>query len=180
VDVSRTGRRPISAITDARPTLHLRPFIGTIIAAGVAGVYGEKAVRMKQAIDSLTKLVNDDQVKLDASKKLIANMRLVSSDLQTTLDLIGPAIKCIEKMMGIWNSIAGDLGSAKDAVEDLEKLKVFTALFTNLKKTKVIQKWNDLKTAVDQYRKVAFISTPDTQSIIDYANALTVAIQKSS
>jgi hypothetical protein len=143
---------------------------------------------MKQAIDSLTKLVNDDQVKLDASKKLIANMRLVSvgvillypehrrshsflfgyadqqSDLQTTLDLIGPAIKCIEKMMGactqvvhlyylhivligIWNSIAGDLGSAKDAVEDLEKLKVFTALFTNLKKTKVIQKWNDLKTA---------------------------------
>lgn len=66
------------------------------------------------------------------------------SDLKKVLDLIGPAITAIQKMIGDWQAIAGDLGAIKNQVG---KANTVPPVILNKSAAQVIDKWNALKTA---------------------------------
>lgn len=87
--------------------------------------------------------------------------------MDSVLSLIGPAITAIEKMMGAWDAITGDLKAIQDFVSNRETKGTPALLKINQKI--VIKKWNDLSEAgkTDEARSNHdFVLTPDSSQAI--------------
>lgn len=69
--------------------------------------------------------------------------------MDSVISQIGPAITVIEKMMGAWDAITGDLKAIQDFVNNKETKGTPALLKINQKI--VIKKWNDLSDAGKTY-----------------------------
>ncbi|KAJ8059758.1 hypothetical protein OCU04_011396 [Sclerotinia nivalis] len=118
--------------------------IGTIVAATIMGVYGSRAVKMQATISGLKGLLSDENDQIKADKTLVADLTLMKTDLETLIGKIGPAIQAIEGMMGVWDNIALDLQSVKDATQD--KSGVGLPVVQKINQNSILTKWNNLYT----------------------------------
>ncbi|KAL1734518.1 hypothetical protein EV714DRAFT_202113 [Schizophyllum commune] len=152
------------------PAYYWLGLIGLISAATVAGIYGDKAAKMAARIDEVRKLISEYEQKIEDETRVVADLRAIDKHVDNILSLIEPAIQTIEKMMGIWQAIADDLRNLKDMVDtDVRKA---AAVVADIVEAKVLAKWNDLKEAVDKYRKAAYVSDAGTVSLDDLSRQL--------
>ncbi|TRM63172.1 hypothetical protein BD626DRAFT_548150 [Schizophyllum amplum] len=142
--------------------------VGTIIAASMAGVYGAQADTLYDRIDKVRELITDSEGKVRDRERTIASLESIDMDLDEILALIDPAVTAIQKMMGVWESISGDLTKLKDmANKDVRKANQFIA---DTVEAKVLEKWGALEPL---YRKAAYISSAEEKSLGDMKKTLT-------
>ncbi|OBZ77114.1 Pesticidal crystal protein cry6Aa [Grifola frondosa] len=146
------------------------PFVGTISAIVVAGIYGHKAVEMKATIDALKDLVTNEREELAGDVKLVADMKVIDHDLGDFISLIQPAIVAIEGMIGIWDAIANDLKSLQTLADN--DVRKASAALANIVWSKVIRRWNTLGEAVDSYRKMAYVTDVETKTLEQISDEL--------
>ncbi|KAL1754060.1 hypothetical protein FB107DRAFT_216552 [Schizophyllum commune] len=144
--------------------------IGIISAATVAGIYGDKAAKMAARIDEVNKLISDYEQKIEDEVRVVADLGAIDRHVDNILSLVEPAIQTVEKMMGIWQAIADDLKNLKDMVDT--DVRNAAAVVADIVEAKVLAKWNELKDAVDKYRKAAYVSDAGNVSLDDLSRQL--------
>ncbi len=134
--------------------------VGTISAIVVAGVYGDKAVKLKEAIDN----VNAKLGTLDAEQKqraeLLALLRLAVNSSAGIEKLMGPACDALDKVAGTWNAIAADLKKLRDFITNMRG--GFDLYFVDI--PQAIDDWKSLAEKADAYRANAFIKVSELQA----------------
>jgi len=132
--------------------------VGTISAIVVAGVYGDKAVKLKDAIAA----VNDKINTLTGEKKqrieMLALLKLAVDSSSGIEKLMGPASDALDKVAGTWSAIAADLTKLKDFVANMRG--GFDLYFVDI--PQAIDDWKRLAEKADAYRANAFIKISET------------------
>ncbi|KAJ6503734.1 hypothetical protein C8R45DRAFT_1091513 [Mycena sanguinolenta] len=155
--------------------------IGAIVALGVDIKFGLDLKAMESAISQLNSDLKSENQELQDDKAIVAELGNVKLDIQNVIDLIGPAVAAIDKMIGVWDAIgtAHDLGTIQTFVDN--NVRKVSGVFTTLVGNSVIHKWTDLRNAVDKYRQVAYVSDmPAVTTLDEYSKALTAKVAASS
>ncbi|KAL1746617.1 hypothetical protein HDZ31DRAFT_33736 [Schizophyllum fasciatum] len=159
-------------------TYYWIPLLGIIVAPIVAGIYGDKAVKMAARIDEVNKMITDYVGKIKDETLLVADLSAINSEVSRILKLIAPTIAVIEKMLGMWQSIAEDLKSLKEMVNT--NVRDAASVVAELAEAKIVAKWNILRDAVDKYRKAAYVSDVGELAMSDLSKQLHEQGTKSS
>ncbi|KAL1753129.1 hypothetical protein FB107DRAFT_218490 [Schizophyllum commune] len=141
------------------------PFIGIIVASIVAGMYGSAAAKLASDIDKTKADITDDEGKITDETQIIADVKSIDSDLSSFLAALGKATAAVQGMMGTWTAIAADLTNLQTMVD--QDIRTAVGAVATIEDNKLIEKWNDLATAVDKYRQAAYISPIQQQSLDD-------------
>jgi len=101
----------------------------------------------------------------------------MKTDLAKVIEQIWPAIKALEKMIGVWGGISDDLTSID---KDIQSNSGYcTPLVQTIGQNSTVTKWNNLAIKVDTYRTAAYITTPPERvSLEEYAQQLQAQIDK--
>ncbi|KAI5889069.1 uncharacterized protein SCHCODRAFT_02633454 [Schizophyllum commune H4-8] len=141
------------------------PFVGIIAASVVAGIYGAAAAKLASDIDKTKTDITDDEGKITDETKLIADINSIDADLRSFIAALGAATAAVQGMIGSWGAISGDLTNLQKMVD--QDIRTAVGAVANIEDNKLIEKWNDLATAVDKYRQAAYISPIQQQSLDD-------------
>lgn len=125
------------------------PF-GTIPAIVVAGVYGDRAVKSKKALDEAMANLQETGNKI----ALFISLHAASVQLEELHDNMQNAMEPVQRLKGFWNAMENDLSNLAKTDEDIKK-KAWLVMELGLKEH--ANKWNDLKVRADEYRISAFI-----------------------
>ncbi|GFF40821.1 hypothetical protein IFM46972_06341 [Aspergillus udagawae] len=133
---------------------------GFIAAISVATAYGLKIKKIKENIEETESKINTDQKKLKADRIVSADAQRMADGASALVNLIGPAIKALQKLETVWQTITADLKGLKEAAEDPGKdipdIDIEEVMLEGL-----IESWNDLGKYVGQYVDQAYISEPE-------------------
>jgi hypothetical protein len=129
---------------------------GTIAAAVVAGVYGQRAVEALKHVHEYQDKAEKDDVELAAKIALSNDIKICDASVKGILDSLTAALPVLEKARGAWEALSTDIKSVldtlsndiKDAPSCIQQFGVDTAL----------SEWADIATLADNYRANAFVS----------------------
>ena len=92
------------------------PF-GTIAAAVVAGVYGDKAVKALERSRAAQQEINNLSDKLAADAQLMIAINTTEGGITNILDPLNAALPIIQKIQGVWGAIADDLNTIINTIQ---------------------------------------------------------------
>ncbi|GAB1201680.1 hypothetical protein APSETT445_000263 [Aspergillus pseudonomiae] len=82
-----------------------------------ASIYGSKAVAMRKAIERIEGLIKKDEEILKADVAIDGDLTRMKADLQTIIDLIGPAIEILGSLITIWQQMSDHLDSISNQID---------------------------------------------------------------
>jgi len=131
------------------------PF-GTIAAAIVAGVYGDKAVKALERVRAAQQQINTLSAKLAADAQLMIAINTTESGISNILGSLNAALPIIQKIQGVWGAIADDLNN----IIGLIKTNIQDALpiIMNLGVQSAINSWTAVGQEANAYRINAYIT----------------------
>ena len=147
-------------VASTTPTYAWAGIFGLIAAAIVAGIFGDKAVKLKHEIE-----VNQSEMsKLnDATQRgtiLTSTLAMARKGLADIQEQIAAALPCIQKIRGVWNAIGSDLTEIgkiiQEGIVQEEYLK-------DLGVENAIAQWAECKLKADAYQAYAFIEVTEIQ-----------------
>ena len=131
------------------------PF-GTIAAAVVAGVYGDKAVKALEKVRAAQQQINTLSAQLAADALLMIAINKVESGLTNIIGPLNAALPIIQKIQGVWGAIADDLntiiGTIKTNIQDA------LPIIMNLGVETAINEWTAVGAEANAYRVNAYIT----------------------
>ncbi len=131
------------------------PF-GTIAAAVVAGVYGDKAVKALERVRAAEKKITTLSDKLAADALLIISVSNASSGISKTSDQIAAALPVFQKIQGVWGAIADDLNNIIETIDT--NIAEALPIIMNLGVETAIDEWERVGGLADAYRLNAYIT----------------------
>ncbi|KAL1701276.1 hypothetical protein EV121DRAFT_282784 [Schizophyllum commune] len=146
------------------------PFIGIFVASAVATIYGEKAAAMANVIGGVKQLISNTEGEIADEKGIAANLAAVESDVSSLLATMTPAITVIQKMIGVWQAISGDLDNLQQMVET--DVSVASAAIAEIVEEKLVERWSELAEAVTKYQQAAVITDAQLVGLDELASQL--------
>ncbi|WP_025739024.1 alpha-xenorhabdolysin family binary toxin subunit A [Salinivibrio socompensis] len=129
--------------------------VGTIAAAVVAGVYGDKAVKALDRAKAAQKKIDELNEQRAADANLINAIHLAEQGMgQISRELAG-ALPVIQKIEGIWGGIADDLASIAKLIDT--DIRQVPPIIMNLGVDEAIKAWHNVALAANAYRLNAYI-----------------------
>lgn len=129
--------------------------VGTIAAAVVAGVYGDKAVKALDRAKAAQKKINELNDKLAADANLMNAIYLAEQGMGQITRELAAALPVIQKIEGIWGGIADDLAAIVKLIDtDIRKVP---PIIMNLGVDEAIKAWHNVALAANAYRLNAYI-----------------------
>jgi hypothetical protein len=136
---------------------------GTIAAAVVAGVYGARATEALKHVDEYREQLADVESKLRSAILMDHDLDLVNTSLDRLITQLTAALPIVQKVMGIWNGLAGDISSIITTIKsDVSGMPTFIA---QLGVQEAIDQWKAVAEEADQYRVNAFVVYADRATI---------------
>lgn len=131
------------------------PF-GTIAAAVVAGIYGDKAVKALDRAKAAQKKINELTAELQVNANLMNSLNITIGSLDNNIDSISAALPIIQKIQGVWGGISDDLGN----ISALIKTNIQEALpiIMDLGVEAAIEQWKAVGKEAEAYRVNAYIT----------------------
>lgn len=129
--------------------------IGTIAAAVVAGIYGDKAVKALDRARAAQAKVNTLTAKLAADANLMLAIHSAETGLNTIVRDIAAALPVIEKIQGVWGGIAADLGSISSLIDT--DIRSVPPIIMNLGVDEAVKAWHNVALNADAYRVSAYV-----------------------
>jgi hypothetical protein len=130
--------------------------VGTIAAAVVAGVYGQRATEA-------LKHVHEFQDKLDADNQELASKVALSNDLKTCdlsvkgiLESLAAALPILQKARGAWEAMSHDIRGVLTTIST--DIKDAPGFIQQLGVDEAITQWADIAVKADNYRANAYIT----------------------
>lgn len=158
--------------------------LGLIAAATVAGVFGKRAVDMKDTIDKLEGQISTAIHELQVAQATQSTVTLAQNSLDKVLKHTEIAIKKVTQVQNTWSSMSKGLeyihekiSSSLTTKDDQEKLKSLHAVDYFMKKAN--EKWTNLKPTIDAMVSNPYITVaPDVKNITDFANEVVAEAKK--
>ena len=130
------------------------PF-GTVAAAVVAGVYGEKATEALNRANAAQEKINKLSQGQAQNTRLMKYLDAVCSGVDEITGSLVAALPAVQKIQGVWSAMAGDLGRIVEIInQDIRKA---IPLIMNLGVDHAMLAWEMVAAAADAYRQHAFI-----------------------
>ena len=128
------------------------PF-GTIAAGVVAGVFSDKAIKLKEMVGKVKDKLG--QMEAEQKKRIELLALLKTSTLSTSgiEKLMGPACEALDKIAGTWSAISADMANLKTLVAGMTD---YSMHFLDV--PQAIDNWKALGIKADAYRANAFIN----------------------
>lgn len=131
------------------------PF-GTIAAAIVAGVYGDKAVKALERARAAQQQINTLSDELAADANLMIAINTAESGIGNILAPLNAALPIIQKIQGVWGAIADDLNNIINVIKN--NIQEALPIIMNLGVQTAINDWTNVGQEADAYRKNAYIT----------------------
>jgi hypothetical protein len=130
--------------------------IGTIAAAIVAGIYGDKAMKALNRIHKDQDQIATLSAQLKADANLMCDLTLANKGITQISSEISNALPIIQKIQGIWGAIATDLTNLGNIIQN--DIAQALPIIMNLGVDEAITAWQKLGTEADSYRVNAYIT----------------------
>lgn len=131
------------------------PF-GTIAAAVVAGVYGDKAVKALERSRAAQQQINTLSSKLAADTQLMINITTTESSITNILEPLNAALPVIQKIQGVWGAISDDLNNIITTINT--NIAEALPIIMNLGVQTAINEWTEVGGLAQAYRLNAYIT----------------------
>jgi hypothetical protein len=145
--------------------------VGTIAAAVVAGIYGDKAVKALERARAAQRKIDELTDKLAADANLMNAIYLASFGMNNITRSLSAALPVIQKIQGVWGAIASDLGAIVTLIDT--NIREVPPIIMNLGVELAIKSWANVAAAADAYRVHAYVSEsgPGTNMLVWKVNA---------
>lgn len=138
------------------------PF-GTIAAGIVAGVYGKKATAAMDRIHAEQAKIKTISPVLEADANLVADLTRANKGITQIAADITNALPVIQKIEGVWGSIASDLTNIGKIIQnDIERA---LPIIMSLGVDEAIAAWQKLSNEADGYRVNAYIDVKTPEAL---------------
>lgn len=131
------------------------PF-GTIAAAVVAGVYGDKAVKALERSRAAQQEINNLSDKLAADAQLMIAINTTEGGITNILDPLNAALPIIQKIQGVWGAIADDLNTIINTIQT--NIQEALPIIMSLGVETAINEWTAVGAEANAYRLNAYIT----------------------
>ncbi|RYZ52202.1 MAG: hypothetical protein EOP49_10015, partial [Sphingobacteriales bacterium] len=131
------------------------PF-GTIAAAIVAGIYGDKAVKALERVRAAQQQINNMSAKLAADALLMIAINNTESGIGTIAASLNAALPIIQKIQGVWQAISDDMKHIAALVKT--NISEVNPAIMKFGVKAAIKSWSDVGLAADEYRKNAYVT----------------------
>jgi hypothetical protein len=152
-------------VASTTPTyVWLWPF-GTIAAAVVAGIYGDKAVKALAAARAAQDKINSLSAQIATDAALMSAIFVASTGMNKIVTDIAAALPVIQKIQGVWGGIRDDLANITNIIEnDIAKA---LPIIMNLGVDEAVKAWHNVAVAANNYRVNAYVQQgPASQSML--------------
>jgi len=143
-------------IAETTPVYLVAGIFGLIAGAIVAGIFGDKAKRLLDEIESDERQIREKTAKLDDDNTEMTFLTSSHNDIQANLNLVIAAQVAVAAYRGSWGAIAGDLDKNIKQIESATPEKPFAFKVTQLGTLR--SQWKDLEAKADEFRVTAFIT----------------------
>lgn len=133
----------------------LFPF-GTIAAAVVAGIYGDRAVKDLDRIHAQQRSLNDKSAQLAAASNLLSALDLAQRGVEGITAKLNAALPVIQKIHGVWSAISDDLDNIVKHIESDIVDVDYSIMFLGV--DSMIAAWKKVGYEADKYRVHAYIT----------------------
>jgi chromosome segregation ATPase len=141
------------AIAATTPTYAwIYPF-GTIPAVIVAGVYGDRAVKLKNQIDRTNQRLGELRAEERERTTKLAALDLAQKSLQGIETKMPQAIDALDKAANCWHAVAADIKKVRELAAGMKG--EFALYFVDI--PQAIDDWKRIAEKADAYRAHAFI-----------------------
>ena len=159
------------------------PF-GTIAAATVAGIYGKRAVDMKDTIDKLEAQISSAEHELQVAVATQNTVTLAEDSLNSTINHTNIAIDKVTQVQNSWSDMATGLSYISDKVsysirteDGKEKLAATDAVVYFMKKAQ--ERWTEIQPTIDQMVTNPYITvSPDPVNMAEFAKEVVAEAEK--
>jgi hypothetical protein len=128
---------------------------GTIAAAVVAGIYGDKAVKALERARAAQRKIDELTDKLAADANLMNAIQLASLGMTSITRSLSGALPVIQKIQGVWGGIAADIGKIVTLIDT--NIREVPPIIMNLGVELAIKSWANVATAADAFRVNAHV-----------------------
>ena len=130
--------------------------VGTIAAAVVAGVYGDKAVKALGRARAAQQKINELSDTLAADANLMVAINTAESGLINIMGPLNAALPVIQKIQGVWGAIADDLTNISSLIET--NIAEALPIIMDLGVESAITAWTAVGQSADAYRVNAYVT----------------------
>jgi len=132
--------------------------VGTIAAAVVAGVYGDKAVKALARARAAEKKIKKLNEKLAQNARLMIYLNNASLGIVSINNSLSDALPAIQKIQGVWAAMSSDLGQIVEIIDrDIsEAIDVIKSLGVD----EAMRAWQMVAAAANAYRLNAYVQEP--------------------
>ena len=131
------------------------PF-GTVAAAVVAGIYGDKAVKALERARAAQQKINTLTSQVAADALLMINITTTQSSITDILQPLNAALPVIQKIQGVWGAISDDLNNIINTIEI--NIEEALPIIMNLGVQTAINQWTEVGGLAQAYRLNAYIT----------------------
>ncbi len=135
------------------------PF-GTIAAAVVAGIYGKRATDALDQARAAQQKINSDSAQIVADAQLMAAIHIAEQGMTRIVTALSAALPVIQKVQGIWGSIASDISAIVSLIET--DIRQALPVIMSLGVDEAIQSWANVAAEANNYRVNAYITVSNT------------------
>jgi hypothetical protein len=130
--------------------------LGTIAAAIVAGIYGDKAVKALERVRAARQQINNLNAKLTADALLMIAINNTESGISATMATLNAALPIIQKVQGVWHAISDDLRHLTEFVKKNVAEAALAILKLGVKAA--INTWKEVGDEANAYRINAYVT----------------------
>jgi len=160
------------------------PPVGLIAAATVAGIYGKKAVDMKDTIDRLEAQISAAEQTLKVAVSTQNTVKLADQSLDSAIEYTDLAIAKTTLVQNSWKGVASGLeyistkvASSISMEDGEEKLAAINAVVYFMKKAQ--EEWTSIQPTINEMVTDSYITvTPTSQTLTEFANQVVAEANK--
>jgi hypothetical protein len=136
--------------------------LGTIAAAVVAGVYGDKAVKALERARAAQAKINSLAAEIAANTNMLNAIHATTANLEGISLKLAAALPAVQKIQGQWGAIANDLAAIIKIIDD--DIAAAPPIIMSLGVDNAIRSWKNVADLADAYRKNAYVTQSNNRS----------------
>ncbi|MDQ2837089.1 MAG: alpha-xenorhabdolysin family binary toxin subunit A [Actinomycetota bacterium] len=130
--------------------------VGTIAAAVVAGIYGDKAVKALDRARAAQAKINTLTDKLTADANMLVAIHSAEIGMNTIVGRLSAALPVIQKIQGVWGGMSADLAAISSMIDT--DIRNVPPIIMSLGVDESITAWHNVALAANNYRVNAYVT----------------------
>lgn len=147
-------------IASTTPIYAWIPFFGYIIGPTVAGIYGDKAVKLNKKIDELVEQLRTKTADVQLRTELKGTLSLVNENLAETSKKCSAALEALARIKTVWTDLLAALERIPLGLDNIDEKETLRGLEREVNTAS--EEWRRIGSMANNYVATAYIKLEDT------------------